>query len=131
MAKDKLLSSSLEVGRCLFVSAAGLQGWICITFIWVSSPVLRASYQIVPQCLFPQLPSPRKTEASNWAGEKGCRLSPNALDCILGDVGHVCTVTPVLVTTHEGLHSDGVCFLSFISFFSMAHPCVYFSSVNG
>lgn len=70
MAKDKLLSSSLEVWRCLFVSVAGLQGWICITFIWVSSPVLRAFYQIVPQYLFPQLPSLRKTEASNWAERK-------------------------------------------------------------
>lgn len=130
MAKNKLLFSNLGGGEvadtyslmclfswCLFVSSARLQGWICMPFIWVSSPMQKASYQIVTRSLFPQHPSHGKTEAPNWANWKGCRPSPDPLGCILGGMWGMCALILVLVTTYRGLHPDGVCFLLFIYFY--------------
>lgn len=93
---------------CPWVSPAGLQGWTCTPFIWVSRLMQRASHQIVTQCLFPQ-----KTGefSSNWADWKGCRLSPDPLGCVWGHVGHVCTLILVLVVVNYDLHHDGVCSL--------------------
>lgn len=86
------------------------------------SPMHRAFHQIVTRGLFPQFFSYWKTEASNWVDWKVFRFSLDPLDSLLGDVGHVCTRTLILVTIHWSLRPDGVCFLFF---FSMAHTYLF------
>lgn len=146
MAKNKLLFSNLGGGEvadtyslmclfswCLFVSSARLQGWICMPFIWVSSPMQKASYQIVTRSLFPQHPSHGKTEAPNWANWKGCRPSPDPLGSILGGMWGMC-----VLSYQFQLPPTGACILMEFAFFYLfifthgSHLiCFYFSSLKG